>query len=206
MKLLILITLTILFLSDASGQGVEVAIEKEKLQDFQLRELPFALNLKTIKSNHRIPQDSLESRFGKSLPSKVFLSNISNMVIEKKSSTDSQDVVLWPYCRLESENMILVVVYSRANTNAVNDEYYLLVLNREGILKSALIIGQYNADDIGANSAETHIDTNLRIEKNSKVYVNIEGHESCVKRQNDYYQIDPASGEVNRRIKVKKKK
>ncbi len=206
MKLLILILLTIITFSEACPMANGMPQFKEKCAKFRPSALPLGLRLKEIKSNRKLPTDSIANRFGPALPFAEYEDVFAMCSAKFEGSDEDRGFLLFPYFRYETENLILLTIYNRGVADGVKDEYYLAVYDKSGILKSALKIGLYSKDDIGSSSVETEIDTLLKVEKNSKEYVFIGNSESCVKRQTNYYQIDPVSGEIGNRMKKKKKK
>lgn len=205
MKLCFLIAISIISISSVFQNASASDSFHEKSTKFKLGALPVNLKLKEIKSNYKSSIDSLTNRFGAPLQSQELADLLSNCS-SAREQFDSSNTSVFPYCRFETENLVLLVLLSRIETENRRDEYSLLVFDRSGACKSILKIGLYSKDDIGASSVETAIDTSLIVEKSSKEYVYIERSESCVKRQHEYYQIVPDSGDLSSKVKKRKKK
>lgn len=206
MKPLILILLIIISIGEATTKAVAMPQFKEKCAKFRQSALPLGLRLKEIKSNRKLPADSIAKRFGPALPIAECEDVFALCKAKFVGSGEDQGINLFPYFKYETENLILLAIYCRGVSDEIKDEYYLAVYDKTGSLKSALKIGLYSKDDIGSSSVETEIDESLKVEKSSKEYVFIGNSESCVKRQTNYYQIDPVSGELGNKVKKKKKK
>jgi hypothetical protein len=158
--------------------------------------LPVSFDMKSILKISDIPQESLQNELGSPLRFHAFSEALIKYLINFDESEELTNPQLYPVYKISVNDLVLYFIYYKGGAGGSNDEFYLAIYSKDGIYKSSLKIGVYNADLGGSYIVESNITKDLTINQVIKEYKSVNDKDKLISKKSMRYRINSTSGEI----------